>query len=66
VLFTWGQLKNIQVSLDDRNDVKRKLENTRTELTKLNDIEHKLKSSEIDLKQYVNTLTEDKIIDYIY
>jgi hypothetical protein len=65
-LFTWRQFENTQDLLDEKSERELRYQVARDEINRLNSIVSKLNSSEIDVSKYVNEVTEDDIIDYIY
>lgn len=66
VLCTRTQVSGIQISLDEKEQKEIQLQSNRDEVNKLNWIKSKITSENIDLSKYFETISEDKLISYIY
>jgi hypothetical protein len=66
VLFTRWQFTNLQISFDEKEQAEINLQSSRDEVSRLNKIETELNSSDVNISKYLNNVTEDNIIDYVY
>ncbi len=66
VLFTRNQISSMQVKLDEKEQKEIELQTKRDELQKLNDIKSKIETESSDIDKYVNKISEDELINYIY
>lgn len=66
VLFTRNQISSLQVKHDEKSQAKIELENKRQELQILNDIKIKVEQEWNGIDKYINKISEDELINYIY
>lgn len=66
VLFTRNQISTMQVKLDEKEQKEIELQIKRDELQKLNDIKSKIETEDTDINKYINKISEDELISYIY
>lgn len=66
VLFTRNQISSMQIKLDEKEQKEIELQLKRDELQKLNDIKTKIDTESNDIDKYINKISEDELINYIY